>query len=252
MTGIVRRSRFPAAVAALVLGACSQARTAEETTAGEQGFTAAGERNTARKVQLEEARIYFEFNQTDNDLGVHVFLDGEDWRQLAIVNPRERVIFAVSGSGGFGKLGMTELFFEGAEPSLDDVPLEELLRLFPEGEYEFSGRTIEGSEVKGEATFAHAVPSGPAVATEVGPNRLVRIHWTPVPGVPPGFPTREIVISGYQVIVGSFQVTLPASAMAVTLPQEFVASLGTGEHEFEVLAIEEGGNQTITASSFRL
>jgi hypothetical protein len=56
------------------------------------------------------------------------------------------------------------------------------------------------------------------------------------------------------VIVGSFEVTLPAtdppSSMSVTVPPEFVASLEPGEHGFEVLAIEEGGNQTITSDSF--
>lgn len=251
MTRYVRRSPFLAAVAALALGAaCSQTATAGETTAGEQRGTTQG--TPREEVPLEEARIFFEFNQTDDDLGVHVLLDGEDWREIAIENPKGKVIFAVRGKEGFREFGMTELFFEGAEPSLDEVPLQELLDLFPEGEYEFSGTTADGNGIVGAATFTHAVPNGPAVSTEVGPDDFVRIHWTAVPGVPPGFPSREIVIAGFQVIVGSFQVTLPGSATSVTLPPEFVASLDAGEHEFEVLAIEEGGNQTITASSFDL
>jgi hypothetical protein len=45
-------------------------------------------------------------------------------------------------------------------------------------------------------------------------------------------------------------VTLPASARQVTLPAEFVDSLGAGAHPFEVLAIEASGNQTITEGSF--
>jgi len=36
----------------------------------------------------------------------------------------------------------------------------------------------------------------------------------------------------------------------VTVSPEFVASLGHGEQLFEVLAIEAGGNQTITEGSF--
>jgi hypothetical protein len=55
---------------------------------------------------------------------------------------------------------------------------------------------------------------------------------------------------GYQVIVGSFQVTLPASSREVTLPREFVASLGRGTHDFKVLAIDATGNQTITEGTF--
>jgi hypothetical protein len=37
---------------------------------------------------------------------------------------------------------------------------------------------------------------------------------------------------------------------SVMVPPEFVEFLGPGEHGFEVLTIEEGGNQTITAGSF--
>jgi hypothetical protein len=36
----------------------------------------------------------------------------------------------------------------------------------------------------------------------------------------------------------------------VTVPKEFVASLAVGEQPFEVLAIDGGGNQTITEGSF--
>jgi hypothetical protein len=78
----------------------------------------------------------------------------------------------------------------------------------------------------------------------------VTIHWTQVTSPPPGFPNEAIQIAGYQIIVDSFQVTLPASSTEVTLPREFVQSLQPGTHGFEVLAIEAGGNQTITASSF--
>ena len=67
---------------------------------------------------------------------------------------------------------------------------------------------------------------------------------------PPGFPAEPIHIVGYQVIVGAFQVTVPATTLSVTVPPEFVASLASGPQPFEVLAIEAGGNQTITEGSF--
>jgi hypothetical protein len=38
------------------------------------------------EVRLDEARIFIEYNSSDNDLGFHVFLDGEDWKSLKIVN----------------------------------------------------------------------------------------------------------------------------------------------------------------------
>jgi hypothetical protein len=97
-------------------------------------------RLAADEVPLEIARVYFEYNRSVNDLGVHVFLDGEDWKKLKIVNPKKKKIFEVTGSGPYKKFGMTELFFEGAEPALTDVPVEELLDMFPAGPYEFSGK----------------------------------------------------------------------------------------------------------------
>ena len=65
---------------------------------------------------FEEARIYIEYNETANDLGFHVSLDGEDWTDLKIFDPTGKKIFDVSASGGYKNLGLTELFFEGAEP----------------------------------------------------------------------------------------------------------------------------------------
>ncbi len=88
----------------------------------------------------------------------------------------------------------------------------------------------------------HAVPDGPPVSAGVNGDTVV-IRWEPVSDPPDGFPDRRIDIVAYQIIAGSFQVTLPASSTEVTLPVEFVESLSRGEHGFEVLAIEAGGHQ---------
>jgi hypothetical protein len=196
-----------------------------------------------------EARIFIEYNASDNDLGFHVSLDGEDWQRLKIVSPNGRTIFEVEGKGPYRNLGLTELFFEGAEPSLDDVPLDVLLALFPEGNYKFIGVTVEGARLESTARLTHAIPAGPEVSATVD-DHTVTIRWKPVTGPPGGFPDEPVNVVGYQVIVGSFQVTLPASSRKVTVPREFVKALEPGEHGFEVLAIEAGGNQTITAGSF--
>ena len=87
-------------------------------------------------ISFDIAKIFFEFNSSASelgDLGVHVFLDGEDWKELKIVNPNGRKIFEVKGKGPYKDLGLTELFFEGAEPDLADVPLEELFGAVPSG-----------------------------------------------------------------------------------------------------------------------
>lgn len=211
-------------------------------------------------LEFEDSRIYIEYNSTDNDLGFHVLLDGEDWQTLRIYNPDGKEIFRVVGRRAYQVLGLTELFFEGAEPGLADVPLDELLGQFPEGEYEFAGITVDGEEIEGEGTLSHAVPAGPDVSDSddvVVPGNPFVIRWShvtqkatdPEGGV---FPDRPIDVEAYQVIVHSFRVTLPATGgpMSLALPQEFVDSLEGGEHEFEVLAIDASGNQTITSDSF--
>jgi hypothetical protein len=224
-----------AALVALIVGA-----TSPETLAAK------------KKLELEISRIYWEYNSSANDLGVHVSLDGEDWRKLKIINPAGRTIFEVEGRGPYRMLGLTELFFEGAEPNLDDFPLENLLARFPEGTYRFTGRTVDGDAIAGTGQFTHAIPAGPTnVVAALNGNSLV-ISWNPVTGPPDGFPDLPITIVGYQVIVGSFQVTIPATTtpLQVTVPPEFVASLPGGQNLFEVLAIEASGNQTITEGSF--
>ncbi|TAH39468.1 MAG: hypothetical protein EYC70_01405 [Planctomycetota bacterium] len=198
------------------------------------------------EIPLEIAKIYWEYNATANDLGVHVFLDGEDWRHIKITNPDDRLIFAVGGFGPYREFGMTELFFEGAEPALDEVPLDDLLAEFPQGEYDFEGRTVDGEEIEGEGELSHAIPDGPDVSVTMGAGDLLQIHWTAVTAPPPGFPDLPINVVAYQVIVESFQVTVPATVLSMTVPPEFVGSLASGKHQFEVLAIEESGNQTLT------
>ena len=220
--------------------------------AGAIVFLTAAAPGKGAKLELEEANIFWEYNSTDNDLGVHVFLDGEDWKKMTITNPLGHRLFDVKGQGLYKKLGMSELFFEGAEPVLgEELELEELLAGFPEGEYEFEGKTAGGDTIEGEDDFTHAIPAGPKVVLEMSGSDFLRISWSEVTAPPPGFPDRPIEIVAYQVLVDEvFDVIVPSSVLSVTVTPELVAALENGEHEFEVLAIEESGNQSITESSF--
>jgi len=211
---------------------------------------AAPEAKPKKPVNFSIAKVFFEYNSTPNDLGVHIFLDGEDWTELKIVNPKGRTIFEVAGKAPYKELGLTELSFEGAEPNLADVPLAELLDRFPAGNYQLVGKMVDGKRIVGTATLTHAIPAGPTnVLAQINGNSLI-ISWALVTGPPAGFPNVPINIVGYQVIVGAFQVTVPASITSVTVSPEFVESLASGQQPFEVLAIEAGGNQTITEGFF--
>jgi hypothetical protein len=214
------------------------------------------------QITFPIARIYIEYNATANDLGYHVTLDGEDWKRLKIINPNQKTVFEVKGKGPYKDLGMTELFFEGAEPSLFEFPLPDLLDLFPEGEYNFKGKTVDGEKITAVSTLSHAVPAGPDVSDSdntVGTGNVLVIRWDPVTTIatdPAGgtFPDLPINVVAYQVIVEDFQVTLPATLppapMSVAVPPEYIASLPSGTIPFEVLAIDQSGNQSITEGSF--
>lgn len=208
-------------------------------------------------VTLPIKKIYFEYNSTASalgDLGVHVSLDGKDWKAIEIINPKGRTIFEVEGSGPYAEFGMTELFFEGAEPDLADVPLQVLLDRFPAGSYRFTGINVVGERIADVSTLSHAIPAGPKnVSAKLSPGNSLVISWDRVTTPPNGFPQLPINVVAYQVIVGLFQVTVPATGAArqsVTVSPEFVGFLAAGVQPFEVLAIEASGNQTITEGTF--
>lgn len=214
-------------------------------------FGLAAGRAQPEQLEFEEARIFIEYNFSGNDLGFHVFLDGEDWTDLKVSDPTGTKIFDVSAKGGYSDLGLTELFFEGAEPNLSDVPVAELLARFPEGEYIVIGKTVGNEKIVAAATLTHNVPDAPAVSTQTATcGNTIDITWTPVNGPAAILPGGNVDVVAYQVIVGSFQVTLPENVTSVTVPEQFYQSLEPGVHDFEVLAIDASGNQTIREGTF--
>ena len=88
------------------------------------------------EIPFSEANLFFELNDTDGDLGIHASIDGEPWKKLRIKDPKGRKILDISVKRRLRRQGLTQLFFESAEPSFDELAPEEFFRRFPEGEYE--------------------------------------------------------------------------------------------------------------------
>ena len=233
------------------------------------GLTAAGNADTERHratpgpragqvVKIADARLKFEINATDQDGGVQVFLDAEQWRRMSIFDPDGRRILTTVTRGVMAKQGGTELFMESAEPTFDELPLDQLLERWPAGRYEFRAVGLDGEAMKGVARLTHDLPAGPKLVSpleESGQDpRATVLRWRRVPP-PNGSP-----IIGYQVIVVqpdtglkslpkvTLDVMMPPSADRFRVPRGFLQP-GT-EYEWEVLAIEKGGNQTLSSSTF--
>lgn len=257
---------FSAKVGGKLLEVWKQARTVPVFLVAVFALVAVATAPQARPketVPFEDTAIRIETNQTDGDAGIQIFLDGEGWDSLKVYDPNGKQILHFRGKASVGMQGITELFFESAEPSFDEQTLEELFALFPEGQYRFEGKTTEGDKLTGMAELTHDLPCGPGLGApdgddSVDPNSDLTITWTPSLGhlvqvddsvecVP-----NDVTVVGYEVIVENgghtYDITLPATATSVVVPAAFLMP-GT-EYSFEVLAIEESGNQTISQGEF--
>ena len=159
------------------------------------------------------------------------------------------------------------MFFESVEPENRDVPISELLKTLPEGKYTFRGSAIEVVEEMGTtigtALLTHDIPRGPPLVSPVEDAEIpvgdTVFKWKSVEKNIDGSRTNIIA---YQLIVekdtepepnmigkmGSLSMYLPATTTSVKIPKEFFEP-GT-DYEWEVLAIEESGNQSLMSSSF--
>ncbi len=211
-------------------------------------------------VKFKDARMKIEVNDTDGDAGVQVFIDSDPWKWIEIYDPRGRLLFESETAGIFATQGGTELFLESGEPSFEEVPFEVFLGRFPEGRYRFRGLGTKGQSFVGTATLTHDVPDGPLLISPleggplVDPDNAV-VQWEPV-DPPNGSP-----ILAYQVIIVlpatglaalpkiTLDVMMPPTATSLAVPPGFLRR--DTEYEWEVLAIERSGNQTLSSSFFR-
>ena len=100
-------SVFPMAAAALLTGAAAPAGSQQEEE---------------QEIPFAEASLFFELNDTDGDLGIHGLVDGDEWKKLEIEDPFERSMLDIQVTGRLRRQGLTELFFESAEPTFDELP----------------------------------------------------------------------------------------------------------------------------------
>jgi hypothetical protein len=221
---------------------------------------------SAAAVALKDAKLNIEHNATDRDTGFQGFIDSEGWRRLDVRGPGGGVL-RFEGRGALSRLGLTELFFETVEPENADVPIERMLAKLPEGNYTIAGPAQENGKrlgrTSGKAWLTHHIPEGPQLVSPAQgatvPVRGVVARWRPVSKTITGEPVRIIAyqlivekdVEPHRHMIGKFGLSmyLPRSVTSITIPNGFLER-GTA-YDWEVLAIERSGNQTLSSGSFR-
>jgi hypothetical protein len=274
----VRATRLaPAAVVLLVLGACADG-AGDGSSAARSGSPA----DTASAVSPDgtacppegepfdgEARLFIEYNATDEDAGVHGGIDHEGMVEACIRDPRGGDILVVRPVNRFGHLGIGEFSFESREPPVDEYSIEDLQADFPAGTYKVSGVDHEGTPRVGTALLTHDIPAPPAISEPrladedqasvvVLPPTGLTVRWQPVTRT---LDDTELSVTGYEVIVTQaehedphgqsrpeYDVHLPPDRTELAVPDGFLEP--DTVYELEVLALEESGNQTITLGFF--
>ena len=235
-------------------------------------------------VELDECEVFIEYNSTDGDFGAHFFWDGEPWKWMTVWNEHLWPVLKVGTGDNVRAQGLTEGFFESAEPTLEELPFLDFLERFPPDDYRFRGRTLDWKRLVCETEFTHVIACPPAAELDFDPvARSLSLEWDEVDTVvntdediplPPALPTcveplededSEFEIVSYEAV---FEVTimvdgedeefketaiLPAWATSFTASREFtqlaVRAANAGvlvELKGEVIAKEDSGNQSIT------
>ncbi len=212
------------------------------------------------EIELDEAAVFIEFNSTDGDFGIQFFWDGEPWDQMTVLDTvGQHALRVRTHSPNLRRHGLTEGFFESAEPDIEELDMDQFFLRFPEGEYEFEGFTLDGDELEGEADFTHdlpAPPSGlfPADGAIVDSAQALLVGFDPVTQDLFGNPLLpelyELVVETEDRILKVFSLTLDGDVQnpVVTLPPQWLEP-GT-EYKLEVIVQEESGNRTISEVEF--
>ncbi|MEJ8567160.1 hypothetical protein [Elongatibacter sediminis] len=241
-------------------------------------------------AEFDETQVLIEINATDGDAGFHAKFDAGAWKEVRMNDPDGMKLLDEKAFANLRLQGLTENFFESAEPvcdpedSEDDEPvvsLAEFISRFPAGDYTLFGKTNEGEHFAGDAELTYDLPAAPDIDDTDGAAFVdgdpVVIAWGP--GEDLGEKCHdpdlieaeiiadpaEVVVVGWEVVVEPadgdgiepervFSVQLPPGQTEVTVPAEFIETYidvnDVEEFKFEVGAIEASGNQTFSEGEF--
>lgn len=228
-----------------------------------------------RPEPFKLTNIHFETNASACDMGIQISFDTDGITEGWVEGPNEQVVYSFRAADGMEDThDQTEGFQErveppivdletalGCEPATDAISLSHLFAAWPAGTYEFEGRS-GAVEFEGSAKLTHKIPAGPEITAPqdgavVPHDANLLMKWKKVTGpILPKLGPVEIV--GYHVVVvdvtapvlppGKLKTALDAdlskAETTFLVPKQYLEP--NRIYEFEVLATEKGGNQTIT------
>ncbi len=236
------------------------------------------------ELEFEEADLFFELNDTDGDLGLQGFLEGDAWKSLEIAGPErddeseEPVLMSIWVRNALRRQGLSEFFFESDEPGFDELSPAAFFRRFPQGVYEIEGITLDDEEIESEVFLSHVMAGPPPGNITInGQNNAVNcdapnlpvvtepvtLDWNPVTQSHPtiGTPGVAVQVHHYEV-VGEIEretnpeepvlsVILPRSRTKFEFPVDFT-SLAEEEMKWELIIVLSNGNKTAVESCFEI
>jgi len=231
----------------------------------------------AQPQPFKLTNIHFETNASACDMGIQMAFDTGGITEGSVEDPNDHVVYSFQSSAGMADIGgQTEGFLEGVEPQITELlsalgcepsaeepvmSIQDLFNAWPKGTYDFEGFG-GGVTFEGEAKLTHKIPAGAEITAPddgavVPHDQPLLIKWKKVTGpILPNLGPVEIV--GYHVVVVDITVpVLPPGKLKTALDGDLSKNETTflvpkqylepnRIYEFEVLATEKGGNQTIT------
>lgn len=192
-------------------------------------------------AEFEELALTLEKNATDGDAEVVLFAQGGDegLRRLVVTAPNGRKVARIEADKR--GVGLREFLLESAEPP----DLAAVLASFPEGVYTFSGRTVGGDCLVGEAPLSHALAPATTLLSpeldEVVPVDELVLSWAAVGAAEAYVVELNNEDTGeemtFLVLPPTTSLAIPASVLAPDAEYQFGVGVRTADRNLTVVEL---------------
>jgi hypothetical protein len=226
------------------------------------------ETQSGQTIPFVAADVFIELNDSDGDLGLHASTNSDEpWTLMKIIGPTG-LLMEFTTRPELTNQGMSQVDFESAEPSFDELSPTRFFRRFPEGRHAIVAHATNGGRIKSYANLSHVLAAPPgnvmvngvrgavncdsALPTVLSP---VTVDWDAVTQSHPRLGKRgDIRIRRYQFFVETdssrFGIDLPPSVTRFDIPPVMLGAPGT--YKYEIIAQTTTGNNTAHESCFNL